>query len=168
MPGFSSQILGKVSWLLSHSSQGAAAPPGVHNWLLRLLLGSHSPDRLRLQSRAGLNLRQPEFGFSRQRKTYRGSMHGAAWECCIHKWEAEERTGSDILGHITASVTGLPVAHGAALGFKTSAGWGKEDARWFLRRRRDDVTNRPSAAWETNLRGRDFCSTPGDRLKCFF
>lgn len=22
-------------------------------------------------------------------------MHGAAWECCIHKWGAEDRTGND-------------------------------------------------------------------------
>lgn len=106
-----------------------SSAPCAHNRCLQLLPSSHNPDRL--QSRAGLNPSQPEFGFSRQRKTYRGSMHGAAWECCIHKWEAEGRTGSDILGHITASVTGLTITHGTALGFKTSAGWGKEDARWF-------------------------------------
>lgn len=100
--GFRIQSLCKrvnVPWLrlsLSHCSKGAAAPSCVHRRCLRLLPGLHSPDRLRLRSRAGLNLRQPEFGFTRQRKTYRRSMHGPAWECCIHKWEAEDRTGSDI------------------------------------------------------------------------
>lgn len=50
----------------------------------------------RLQSRAGLTLRQPELGYSRQKKTYPGSIHGAVWERCVRRWGAENRTGSHI------------------------------------------------------------------------
>lgn len=107
----------------------------------------------RLRSRAGLTLGQPELGYSRQKKTSPGSIHGAVWECCICRWARENRTCRHISSTSPRTAHGVTtsgqiITHGAALGFKTSVGLGKEEARLFLRLYRDDVTNHPSAAVE--------------------
>lgn len=84
----------------------------------------------RLRSRAGPTLGQPELGYSRQKKTYPGSIHGAVWECCICRRARENRTWRHIWSTSPRTAHGVTtsdqiITHGAALGFKNICGVGK-------------------------------------------
>lgn len=119
---------------LSHRrAPGAAAPPRVRTDWLEILTRSPSP-QTRLRSRAGLSLpRQTELGYNRgRRKLNPGSIHGAVWECCIRRWEAENRSAAAFRPHppgarpppVRSGVTGLNAA-APGLGFKEHLPGGK-------------------------------------------